>query len=205
MSMKNVVHLDRWLPAGEAAEVLGVKPATLRQWVRRGRIERRRDGGRSLYRVSVTERDTVTVQRDAAPRTAPPGASHADRLIEMLEETLARTQAELAQVRAELAEVRAGDISAQLAEELRETQLALRQVSPRRDLTLDELDEALKAHGFDVSATIAQRNAAESSAQRTEAKLARERERQRQAMRFARERLGPEFSAALDAHLEGLR
>jgi vacuolar-type H+-ATPase subunit I/STV1 len=102
-------------------------------------------------------------------------------------------------------ERQAADISADLAEELRETRLALRSAVPRRDLTIDELDEALKAHGFDVSTIVAQRNAAESSAQRTEAKLARERERQRQAMRFARERLGPEFSVELDAHLSAQR
>lgn len=194
MSTKNVVHLDRWLPAGDAAEALGVKPATLRQWVRRGRIERRRDGGRSLYRVSVTKRDSVTAndfasrdsvtaERDTpsnghheplaqpAPASASPAdtPAHAARTnladqVERLARMVGRLEVELEQSRAELA--------------------AAQTHAPA------SADVDLEAIRSEVAALIAQRNAAEHHAQAAERKAEAYGRRSGAIVRFVRARFG---------------
>jgi hypothetical protein len=52
-----------WLSAAEACAELGVVPRTLRKYVARGIVERRREGRRSLYRIAPGT---------AAPRAAIP-------------------------------------------------------------------------------------------------------------------------------------
>lgn len=177
MSGGKVLQLGRWLPVAEAAEALGIKPATVRQWATRGKIQRRSEGGRVLYRVGATapERDSgcdtsggcdtpacdsVTAGRDGvtAPVTPPDRLDGAAVALAELAASHADLRARLAAVELERdqAEAAAADARAELGAALEDAE-DLADVLERVWSALEQTSaiamqwrELLLAHGFTV-------------------------------------------------------
>jgi hypothetical protein len=112
----NIITLPQWLPATEAARVLGIAERTLRLHAERGRVARRRDGRAVLYQVTpatdsgmpvavanLTPATVATVATDTGNATA----ELVTALIGAVERAT-RAELELEQLRAELATARKG-------------------------------------------------------------------------------------------------
>jgi hypothetical protein len=73
-----------WVSAQEACAELGVVPRTLRKYVARGIVERRREGRRSLYRIGPgTAAPRAAIPLRPAPERRPGPQSHGPQWVEL--------------------------------------------------------------------------------------------------------------------------
>jgi hypothetical protein len=108
----NIIALPQWLPATEAARVLGIAERTLRLHAERGRVARRRDGRSVLYQVTPATHSGMPVA--VANVTVATPATHAGNASELVTaligavERATRAELENERLRAELAIARKG-------------------------------------------------------------------------------------------------
>jgi hypothetical protein len=109
----NIIALPQWLPATEAARVLGIAERTLRLHAERGRVARRRDGRAVLYQVTPATHSGIPVAAivdvPAMPVIPATDTGNASALVTALVDAVGRaTRAELAadDARAELDRLR---------------------------------------------------------------------------------------------------
>jgi hypothetical protein len=111
----NIIALPQWLPATEAARVLGIAERTLRLHAERGRVARRRDGRSVLYQVTPATHSgipvavaNVTAATVATPATHSGNASELVTALIGAVERATRAELENERLRAELAIARKG-------------------------------------------------------------------------------------------------
>jgi hypothetical protein len=111
----NIIALPQWLPATEAARVLGIAERTLRLHAERGRVARRRDGRAVLYQVTpATHSGMPVADANITPATVATPATHAGNTSELVTaligavERATRAELENERLRAELATARKG-------------------------------------------------------------------------------------------------